>query len=88
MSHDFEKMLHDYRLTTAEIRYHMPDFPKLLQTFVWQELDIAPRFPELKRFLEFWESSLDGKLHSVTVASCEMIQPSEISLVDFRWTLH
>ena len=27
-------MLKGYRLTTAEILYHMPDHPKLLQTFV------------------------------------------------------
>ena len=29
--------LRDYRLTTAEILYHMPDHPKLLQSYVWQE---------------------------------------------------
>ena len=51
---DFVKQLQSYRLTTAEILYHMPDHPDLLQTFVWQELDIAPRFPVLCRFLDFW----------------------------------
>ena len=40
-------MLKGYRLTTAEILYHMPDHPKLLQTFVWQELDLAPKYPVL-----------------------------------------
>ncbi len=64
-----ELMLRDYRLTTAEILYHMPDHPDLLQTYIWQELDLAPRFPVLRRFLEFWRSSLDGRLHSVRVAA-------------------
>ena len=57
----------DYRLTTAEILYHMPDHPALLQTYVWQDMDLAPGYPGLKRFLDFWESNLDGKLHSIRV---------------------
>jgi uncharacterized protein Usg len=78
---DFERvLLEDYRLTTAEILYHLPDHPSLLQSYIWQELDLTPDFPQLHKFLEFWERSLDGKLHSVKVASCELIRPS-----DWRW---
>ena len=57
----------EYRLTTAEIIYHLPDHPDLLQSFIWQKLDLAPDFPELRRFLDFWSHNLDGKLHSVKV---------------------
>ena len=70
--------LRDYRLTTAEILYHLPDHPGLLQSYIWQALDLAPRFPELQKFLKFWESNLDGKLHSVRVANCELIKPPQI----------
>lgn len=78
---DFKKqLLLDYRLTTAEILYRFPDHPALLQTYVWQDLDLSPDFPMLQKFLHFWERELDGKLHSVKVASCEIIKPS-----DFRW---
>ena len=66
-----------YRLTTAEILYHMPDHPGLLQSFVWQDLDMAPRFPVLHRFLEFWACKLDGKLHSVRVGAISLIAPGE-----------
>jgi uncharacterized protein Usg len=59
--------LRDYRLTTAEIIYHLPDYPDLLQSFVWQKYDVAPDFPELRRFLEFWSRTIEGKLHSVKV---------------------
>ena len=72
-----ELQLRGYRLTTAEILYHMPDHPGLLQTFLWQEYDLAPRFPALTRFLDFWERELDGPLHSVRLASTELIKPSE-----------
>ncbi|HUZ64866.1 MAG TPA: usg protein [Acetobacteraceae bacterium] len=69
--------LNDYRLTTAEILYRMPDHPDLLQSYVWQELDLAPRFPALRRFLDFWRRELDGQVHSVRVASAELIRPPQ-----------
>jgi uncharacterized protein Usg len=56
-----------YRLTTAKIVYHLPDEPETLQTFVWQKFDVAPDFPELSRFLDFWRKNIDGELHSVRV---------------------
>jgi uncharacterized protein Usg len=62
-----KRVFRDYRLTTAEIIYHLPDHPDLLQSFIWQRLDVAPDFPELRRFLEFWSRNLEGKLHSVRV---------------------
>ena len=49
-----EKRPGRYRLTTAEITYHLPDYPHILQSFVWQNLDLAPTFPALRRFLAFW----------------------------------
>ncbi len=72
----FHQQLQGYRLTTAEILYHMPDHPGLLQTYVWQELDLAPIFPTLRRFLRFWQRELDGKLHSVRVGTSRMIGPA------------
>ncbi len=71
--------LQDYRLTTAEILYHMPDHPQLLQTFLWQEYDLAPEFPELQRFLKFWTREIDGKLHSVRVGHKKLITLEDIS---------
>jgi uncharacterized protein Usg len=67
--------LKDYRLTTAEIMYRMPDHPDILQTYIWQEMDLAPAFPVLRRFLDFWRRELDGPLHSVRVTSDRLIRP-------------
>jgi len=80
--------LRDYRLTTAEILYHLPDHPGLLQSYIWQALDLAPRFPELQKFLKFWENNLDGKLHSVRVANCELIKPPQIRANAHQLVLH
>ncbi|HKG73612.1 MAG TPA: hypothetical protein VKA79_05190, partial [Aestuariivirgaceae bacterium] len=59
---DFECQLRGYSLTTAEILYYLPDHRELLQTFLWQDYDMAPRFPRLIRFLDFWTRNLDGPL--------------------------
>jgi uncharacterized protein Usg len=69
------RQLQDYRLTTAEILYHLPDHPHLLQSYIWQDLDIAPRYPVLHKFLDFWKREIEGTLHSVRVASASLIQP-------------
>ena len=61
--------LQDYRVTTAEIVYHMPDHPALLQSYIWQGIDLAPGYPALRKFLDFWNRELDGKVHSVRVMS-------------------
>lgn len=80
--------LPDYRLTTAEILYHMPDHPGVLQTFVWQDLDLAPRFPVLHRFLDFWTRNLDGRLHSVRIASAELTGRSRLRHARTELRLH
>ena len=84
----FELKMAGYGLTTAEITYHMPDFRRLLQTFVWQEYDLAPNFPRLLKFLDFWAHELDGPLECVRVAHAKLIMPAEFRLVDHEWRLH
>lgn len=70
-----ELQLKDYRLTTAEILYHLPDHPGILQSYIWQGMDIAPRFPVLHKFLDFWRRELDGEVHSVRLASAKLVRP-------------
>ena len=85
---DFHLMLQDYRLTTAEILYHLPDHPSLLQSYIWQELDIAPAFPVLHKFLGFWEKEIEGKLHSVKIASTELIKPASFVFCKGELNIH
>jgi uncharacterized protein Usg len=81
-------LLDNYRLTTAEIVYRLPDFPDLLQSYIWQELDLAPEFPVLHKFLKFWGRNLDGKLHSVRVASTGILSPGEVRWASAELQLH
>ena len=72
------QQIKDYRLTTAEILYHLPDHPAMLQSYIWQALDIAPAYPTLHKFLDFWRREIEGRLHSVRVGSLTLIQPPAI----------
>lgn len=84
----FQKSIAGYGLTTANILYHYPDHPNLLQRFVWQFHDLAPVFPELKKFLDFWEAELEGRLHSVQIAHQDLIKPTEWRTIDGELVLH
>ncbi len=88
MTNELHRQLQGWSLATAEIMYHMPDYHSVLQSFIWQEYDLAPRFPRLIRFLDFWHANLDGPLASVRVAHRSLIGPAELRLVDAEWKLH
>ena len=85
---DFMRQLAGYGLTTATILYHMPDHRHVLQSYIWQNYDLAPHFPVLHDFLDFWARELEGPLHSVTVAHSRLIRPAEIVNVNGVLTLH
>ena len=85
---DMALQLQGYRLTTAEILYHLPERPGVLQSFIWQFLDLAPKFPRLNQFLDFWHREIDGALHSVKVANAEIIKPAELIRCGGEFRLH
>jgi uncharacterized protein Usg len=70
-----------YRLATAEILYRLPDHPELLQSYIWQDYDLAPAYPALARFLDFWRRELEGPIHSVRLAGRRLISASELKTV-------
>jgi uncharacterized protein Usg len=74
--------LKGWRLATAEVLYYIPDHPSLLQSFMWQTLDLAPQYPRIHRFLDFWRREIDAVIHSVRLASGETLAPARIDTVD------
>jgi uncharacterized protein Usg len=88
VSQESRQQLEGYGLTTANILYRRPDHPWLLQTYIWQGYDLCPAFPALNKFLNFWLESLEGPLHSVTVAHARLIKPAEIKAIDGVFRLH
>ena len=74
--------LEGFSLTTAEILYRLPDYPQLLQSYIWQDYDLAPNFPKLLDFLDYWAANLDGPLYRVRVAHRRLIAPQEFRFIE------
>ena len=87
-SSDLARQLAGYSMTTAEILYHLPDHPGLLQAYVWQDYDLHPRFPKLRGFLTFWTKNLDGALNRVRVAHRGLISAREFRFIDGNLIVH
>lgn len=77
----------DFGLTTAQIVYRLPDQLDCFQDFLWQQYDMFPQFPSLRKFLAFWEEKIEGPLHSITVAHARLIRPVELQAIRQR-SLH
>lgn len=81
-------LLSGYGLTTAEILYHLPDHPRILQTYIWQDYDVTPSFPALNKFLAFWRDTLEGALYAVRVDHAKLLRRSELCLVGAEFRLN
>ncbi len=81
-------MLKGYGLTTAQLFYRMPDYQNVLNTFVWQDYDLAPDHPKLFEFIEFWQDSIEGPLHSVQFTHRKMVSAGEWRHVVGELTYH
>ncbi len=69
----FELQMRGYRLSTAEILYHLPDHPGLLQSFIWQHYDLAPEYPELQGFIRYWRNNIEAELHKVIIGHSDVL---------------
>jgi uncharacterized protein Usg len=87
-SREFALQMAGYGLTTANILYRLPDHPKIIQSYIWQDYDLHPDFPELRKFLDFWVRKLEGPLHAVTVTHSGLIKPAEMKLLDGEFSVH
>jgi uncharacterized protein Usg len=85
---EMERQLAGYGLTTANIYYRLPDHPAILQAYLWQDYDLHPEFPVLRKFLDFWTRELDGPLHQVVIAHSRLIKPAEITLRGREFSLN
>ncbi|PWE34308.1 aspartate-semialdehyde dehydrogenase [Maritimibacter sp. 55A14] len=85
---EIELMLDGYGLTTAEMIYRMPDYQHVLNSFLWQEYDLAPDYPKLFKFIEFWQEEIEGPLHSVRFTHRKLISPGEWRNVTGEISLH
>jgi uncharacterized protein Usg len=84
----FVRQLRGERLTTAEVLYYLPDHPVLLQRFLWQTLDLAPDYPRIHQFLDYWRLEIEAVIHSVTVTAAGLVSPARLDISREVGTLH
>jgi uncharacterized protein Usg len=77
---DLTRQLRGERLTTAEVIYYMPDHPALLQSFLWQTLDLPPEFPRVHEFLMYWRREIEAVIHSVTCSAAGLVAPARLNV--------
>lgn len=79
---DFAAQIGGKGVLTTEILYYRPDCRALLQSFVWQTMDIAPRFPRLAQFLDHWRREIDAVIHSIRIAHADYVGPTNFHVVN------
>lgn len=85
---EMELRLRGHVLLTIRMLYFLPDHPAILNEFILQQMDMPPRFPELRRFLRFWDTEIDARIHTVELASGPNLTPGHWHRVDHEFWLH
>ena len=58
-------------LVTLNVYYWMPDYENILQQFVWQTMDIKPKYPRVHKFLNYWHNNIDAIVNEVQICENE-----------------
>ncbi len=89
MDPDFEKMLfHGYSLVTVNVIYFLPDQKSLVNEFMWQTLDLRPKYPRVERFLDFWRREIDAVIKEVELCDSQKLIPRYFKNVDASFKLN
>ena len=56
-------------IAVAAVIYFLPDYNSILQEFVFQQYDILPEYPKLKKFIRFWRKNIEAEIHRVDFSS-------------------
>lgn len=76
------------QLTLIQIYYYMPDYPSVINEFMWQTIDLYPRFPRMKRFLDFWSQNIEARINQIYLTySDPYYGPNYFKNVTHEWKL-
>ena len=74
---DFATMLNGHVTVSVNVIYYMPDCKSLLNEFIWTTLDITPKYPRVKKFLDYWEANIEGKIKEVIICDGKPLNITE-----------
>jgi uncharacterized protein Usg len=58
-------------LVTLDVYYWMPDYENILQRFVWQTMDVKPKYPRIHKFLNYWHNNIDAIVNEIRISESE-----------------
>ena len=58
-------------LVTLNVYYWMPDYENILQQFVWQTIDVKPKYPRIHKFLDYWHNNIDAIVNEIQICESE-----------------
>lgn len=61
-------------LVSLRVYYYMPDYRDIIQEFMWQTMDIKPKYPRVNKFLNYWKENIEA-----VIADIEMIETEKMS---------
>jgi uncharacterized protein Usg len=77
-----------YRFCFAEIEIEDPNVQGSFRLLLWQDADLAPEFPNLVAFLNDWRTRNPGTIHSVKVATFDLIHPEMVEAMGGSIAVH
>jgi uncharacterized protein Usg len=60
---------HPKQIVLVNVTYYRPDFPTLLQQFMWETDDYVPDLPRVHRFLLYWKEHIHAIIRAVDVCT-------------------
>jgi uncharacterized protein Usg len=64
----------DKGLVTLHIYYVIPGFQLILNEFLWQTLDVRPRYPRVHRFLNYWHREIDAVIKEIIICDSTIVR--------------
>ena len=60
-------------LVTLNVYYWMPDYENILQQFIWQTMDVKPKYPRIHKFLDHWHNNIDAIVSEIQISESERV---------------
>lgn len=70
-------------LVTVDILYYRPDYPSLIQEFIWGTEDQIPEYYRVYTFLNYWKHNIDAIVKEIFIATAENNRSSYRSIDEF-----
>ena len=52
----------------TRITYSLPDYPHLVNEFVWQFEDITPELLRFNTFIDYWQKNIEAEIRCIEVS--------------------